>query len=435
MARIGESFIVKKRGNSFQFTINETCGLPRRVCDEWQRKGFKALPDELSIYRNPQTKPEAKANVRTLIAFLKKKQEEGSAKRVIINDITVGEWLEKFTHIETSPRTGINATKNRPYSIDTLDGYRCLFTCHIKDDPITGIKMAEIEEEDILEYMTRLSLKKKIVGGKKKRETDIPLGGTRTFAGVVSFIKTAFDIYQKKNRRWFNPFLSMEEIPRYKSGKRDALPEDEVLKLFEPGVLNTTMELAVCAVMFLSGLRRAEVFALKPCDLDWDTPKIMVRHAWQCFDHVYKKLGPPKGKKERDAPFDPVLQEAIRKLWKENGQHEYVFSRADGSTPGSSWISLNFKKWLKRAGIVLRGRNIVPHSSRHSLASLLEKRGVPLRYIQELLGHADLETTKIYLINTSETIREVGMKISEAMGQINQEQNDDKNNLVIFKVS
>lgn len=259
--------------------------------------------------------------------------------------------------------------------------------------------------------MTRLSLKRKIVGGKKKRETDITLGGTRTFTSVVGFIKTAFNVYQKKNRKWFNPFLSMEEIPRYKGRKRDALPEEEVLKLFELGVLITTMELAVCSALFLSGLRRAEVFALKPCDLDWDTPKITVCRAWQCFDHTDKKLGPPKGKKKRKAPFDPILQEAIRKLWKENGRHEFVFSRADGTTPGSSWISQNFKRWLKRAGIILHGRNIVPHSSRHSLATHLESRGVPLRYIQELLGHADLETTKFYLVDTAKTIREVGASV------------------------
>lgn len=61
------------------------------------------------------------------------------------------------------------------------------------------------------------------------------------------------------------------------------------------------------------------------------------------------------------------------------------------------WIYSNFPKWLKRARIELAGREIVPHCSRHSLASLLEEKGVPIRYIQELLGHSDLETTKIYL--------------------------------------
>jgi integrase len=432
MSRAAKPFTTPRRTDSktFQLTLNASCGLPDRVCIEWRRRSFQDLPDELAQHRSPKTKATAEAAAFALINFLKKKQEEGSARRVIIADITVGDWLEKFTRLETSPRTGINASKNRPFSVDTIGAYRCLFTCHIKDDPITQLKMAEIEEEDIIEYMTRLSLKKKIVGGKKKRETEIPLGGTRTFAAVVGFIKTAFNVYQKKNRRWFNPFLCMEEMPKYRGRKRDALPEEEMLKLFEPGVLNTTMELAVCAAMFLSGLRRSEVFALKPCDLDWDTPKITVCRAWQRFDHVDKVLGPPKGKRERRAPFDPILQEAIRKLWKENGQHEFVFSRADGSTPGSSWISSHFDKWLARAGTILRGRNILPHSSRHSLATLLEKRGVPLRYIQELLGHADLETTKIYLVDTAKTIREVGTKITEAM-----KQNKDEPKLYKFNVS
>jgi hypothetical protein len=49
-----------------------------------------------------------------LIAYLKNKQIEGGARRVNILDITVGNWIEKFTSVDTSPRTGINAQKNRP---------------------------------------------------------------------------------------------------------------------------------------------------------------------------------------------------------------------------------------------------------------------------------------------------------------------------------
>ena len=394
MSRLPKPFNTPRRTDSrtYQITLNKTCGLPARVCDEWRRRSFQDFPDDLAQYRNPKNKAAAETAAFALITFLKKKQDEGDTRHVVFTDITVGNWLERFTRIETSPRTGINASKNRPYSIDTLKGYRCYFTCHIQDDPIASLKMAEIEEEDILEYMTRLSLKKKVIGGKKKQKTDIPLGGTRTFAGVVKFIKMAFEQYQRKNRKWLNPFLFMENgIVSINSRERDALPEDEILRFFKPGVLKTPMELAVCAAMFLSGLRRAEIFALKPCDLDWDTPRITVCRAWQSFDSLDKVLGPPKGKKERKAPFDPVLQEAIKKLWKENGKHEFVFSRADGSIPGSSWISSNFNKWLNRAGIVLNGRNIVPHSSRHSIASLLEERDVPLRYIQEFLGHSDLK--------------------------------------------
>jgi integrase/recombinase XerD len=169
--------------------------------------------------------------------------------------------------------------------------------------------------------------------------------------------------------------------------------------------------------MFLSGPRRAEISALKPECLDWHTPKITVKNAWQNFNKKNRVFGPPKGKKERTAPFDPVLQAAIKKLWAENGQHEYVFAFKNSSYPHPGWIRRRFPKWLERAGIKLDGRKIVPHSSRHSLASLLEERGVSLRYIQELLGHSDLKTTRIYLHSTDKTIRDIGEKIDDAIQQ------------------
>jgi integrase/recombinase XerD len=428
MAKLPKPFVITKRTDSktFRLTINFTSGLPERVCTEWRRASFQDLPEELARYRAPKTKPAAEAGAVALIAYLKKKLEEGTALRIRTEDITVGAWIEKFTAIETSPRTGVNASRNRPYSPITVENYRSYYNTHIKGDPFTLLKMAEAEEEDAIEYITRLSVKKLAV---KKGKAGRPIGGTRTFAGVIIFIRMAFREYQKKNRKWFNPFQYINP-PLVNSKTRDALPEDEMLRLFEPGVLTTAMELAVCAAMFLSGLRRSEIFALRPECLDWHTPKITVKNAWQNFDRKTRVLGPPKGKREREAPFDPVLQKAIKKLWEENGKHEFVFSYKNGATPGASWIHGRFMKWLERAGIELGGRRIVPHSARHSLASLLEEKGVSLRYIQELLGHSDLKTTKIYLHSTEKTIRDIGQKITEA-----REKKEAEQKVVPFKVS
>jgi len=128
MPRQKKPFVVQKRKNTktYILTLNETSGLPDRICKEWQRKSFQNFPHELISYSCPKTKAAADAGAVALIAYLKKIYEEGSVRRITITDITVGDWLEKFTHIETSPMTGINASKNRPYSVDTLDSYKTI---------------------------------------------------------------------------------------------------------------------------------------------------------------------------------------------------------------------------------------------------------------------------------------------------------------------
>ena len=118
MSRTEKPFTTPRRVDSktFQLTLNPSCGLPQRVCAEWKRRSFHDFPIELVDYRCPKTKAAAEAGAFMLINYLKKKQEEeGSARRIATEDITVGAWVEKFINIETSPRTGINASKNRPY--------------------------------------------------------------------------------------------------------------------------------------------------------------------------------------------------------------------------------------------------------------------------------------------------------------------------------
>ena len=204
MPKLAKPFNTPRRADSktFQVTLNPTCGLPARVCAEWQRRSFYDLPEVLANHRNPKTKAAASAGALALITYLKKKQEEGSSARSVTTaDITVGAWLEKFIVMETSPRTGINASRNRPYSPKTLEGYKSYYNIHIKDDPLVALQMSELEEEDILEYINRLYLHKK--HGKKDGET---IGGTRTAAGVIVFLRMAFKNFQRKFPRWYNPF-------------------------------------------------------------------------------------------------------------------------------------------------------------------------------------------------------------------------------------
>jgi len=68
---------------------------------------------------------------------------------------------------------------------------------------------------------------------------------------------------------------------------------------------------------------------------------------------------------------------------------------------------------LERTAIERKRRDIVPHSARHSLATYLLDNGVPLKHIQNLLGHGHLKVTQKYTQLLENTMREIGRKVSE----------------------
>ncbi|MDR2608186.1 MAG: site-specific integrase [Treponema sp.] len=413
MPRVPKPFITPRRNDAktYQISLNPSSGLPERICQDWKRRGFQDFPPEPAQYRYPRTKSAAEAGAFALIEYLKR---TGEPVRISTQKITVGAWLEKFIQLDGNPRAARNLAKNRPYSPQSVNRLKGLYENHMKDDPFMNVLMVEVEPVDALELISRIG-RRELQGRYKKKEEKPQMAGSETFNKLVKFLRMAFKEYGKNRPGWYNAFQDIEPPRAIRFTVRDALPEEEVIKLFQPGVLLDKMERAICAAMFLAGLRRSEIFALRPEDLDWFTPKITVSHAWQNFSYRKRNLGPTKSKRERIAPFDKVLQEAIRDLWQENGQHGFVFVFKDGKTPGPSWIKGRFKKWLARAGIELNGRQLVPHSSRHSLASILEARGVSLRYIQDLLDHSDLKTTKNYLHSTKKTIREIGTKIDSVI--------------------
>lgn len=91
-----------------------------------------------------------------------------------------------------------------------------------------------------------------------------------------------------------------------------------------------------------------------------------------------------------------------------NYNRNFVFCKSNGEQFTGDYISKRFKLACKAAGL---DNAIHFHSLRHSFASNLVQRGIPLYTIKELLGHSSISTTEIYSHLNMETLREAIKKL------------------------
>jgi hypothetical protein len=80
MSKLSRAFNVQRRNDSATFilTLNPSSGLPPRVCNEWQRKSFAHFPDELALYREPETMTAAENAAVAFIQYLKSQLMTGA---------------------------------------------------------------------------------------------------------------------------------------------------------------------------------------------------------------------------------------------------------------------------------------------------------------------------------------------------------------------
>ncbi|MDQ4101037.1 MAG: tyrosine-type recombinase/integrase [Thermoproteota archaeon] len=128
------------------------------------------------------------------------------------------------------------------------------------------------------------------------------------------------------------------------------------------------------------GLRCAEVRQLRLADVD--TERAMV--------HVHQG----KGNKDRCLPMGKMLARGIATYLKAEKPRKYLFEGKDGSAYSQRGAQWAISEAVKKAGI---SKEVTLHTLRHTYATHLLEQGVNILTIKELLGHAHIETTMIYL--------------------------------------
>jgi integrase len=191
---------------------------------------------------------------------------------------------------------------------------------------------------------------------------------------------------------------SSVKSPKPKKKESRPLDREQVREFFDAVSGERLEPLYLLAVT--AGLRKGELLGLKWEDLDLETGMLQVRRSLSetRSGHIFEA---PKSGKGRSVRLTQRALNALRKhrtrqleermklagVWQEHG---LVFPSHVGTPIGGRNLSRSFKRHLERAGLP---RSFRFHDLRHTCATLLLRRGVNPKFVQELLGHDDVSVT------------------------------------------
>jgi integrase/recombinase XerD len=146
--------------------------------------------------------------------------------------------------------------------------------------------------------------------------------------------------------------------------------------------------LAALHCMYFAGLRVNEICSLSLRDLNARALTLRVREG--------------KGKKDRNNLGIPADTLAVIERWiAVRPDSRYLFCTLAGGRMSERYVHAMVTRYAKRAGVMKDTADgeqpVNPHVLRHSYATRLIERGVPVHDVQRALGHSSLQTTSIYL--------------------------------------
>jgi integrase/recombinase XerC len=194
------------------------------------------------------------------------------------------------------------------------------------------------------------------------------------------------------------------KIPRIKFGSKlpEFIPQADAARLFEHGNARSDKQsyfywrdYLMIALLYVTGMRREELAAIKLADIDMRQGLIRV-------------IG--KGNKERVVPVGDATMADLKAYLARRQEFVQVsgvsvtalFLNRQGGRLSVRSVDRLVKQFGRGEGL-----NFTPHALRHSFATHLLENGADLVLIKEILGHASLSTTQKYTHVTAETLKRV----------------------------
>lgn len=245
----------------------------------------------------------------------------------------------------------------RGQSKSTLNNYlrRIAIIClHFKALP------QQIDEEEINEYLAGLARDPKSPSRSSFKHM---VYGLRYYYRLLGLNKRAIALPSLKQDTKLPVILNRSEL-------KELFAAPQLLK-----------QRIVLTLIYSAGLRGQEVINLEIADVDFERMTIHIRQT--------------KYKKDRIVPLSPTMAIGLKKYIKAENPYRWLFN---GKQPGSKY-SIRGLSWVMRENLKKTSitKQVNLHSLRHSYATHLLEEGLNIITLKELLGHAEIATTMIYL--------------------------------------
>jgi len=236
----------------------------------------------------------------------------------------------------------------------------------------------------------------------------------KTTRNVLGLLSSIIEFSVKHRWATSNP-CKLVDRPQAANDEKDIRfldqPEIEALLEAVPDDDYGRVQRAIYLAATMSGMRQGELLALRWIDVDWSAQKIRVRR-----NYVRGRFGTPKSKRgSRSVPLADRLGGELDKLYRASAfqqDDDLVFANPHTGRPmDGQALTKAYQRALKRAGV----RRVRFHDLRHTFGTRMAAVGVPMRTLQEFMGHRDLGTTAIYA-DYAPGAREVDL-VNEAFAQ------------------
>jgi integrase/recombinase XerC len=207
----------------------------------------------------------------------------------------------------------------------------------------------------------------------------------RSLALRVASLRSFYRYLVQQGKLKENP-ASYLQVPKFDKPLPKNLDVDQVNHLLDFDTSEDALacrDKAILELFYSSGLRLDELVSANLQDIDWSEALIRVRG---------------KGNKQRVLPIGRMAVAAIKDWLKVRSAYvgsepEALFLSKQKNRISNRQVQQRVKLWSERQGLA---QHLHPHMLRHSFATHMLESSSDLRAVQELLGHANLNTTQVY---------------------------------------